>query len=72
MTAAGYSGTPLPAKLGLKTGMRFLALDAPANLDALLADAPKLKRLPPNSISRSSSRRPNARRSPHSKSSRRR
>jgi hypothetical protein len=46
MTAAGYSGTPLPAKLGLKTGMRFLALDAPANLDALLADAPKLKRLP--------------------------
>jgi hypothetical protein len=39
--SAGYSGTPLPQKLGLKSGMRVLALDAPANLDALLVGAPK-------------------------------
>jgi hypothetical protein len=38
--SAGYSGTPLPQKLGLKSGMRVLALDAPANLDALLTGAP--------------------------------
>lgn len=37
---AGYSGTPLPQKLGLKPGMRVLALDAPSNLDQLLAEAP--------------------------------
>jgi hypothetical protein len=42
---AGYSGTPLPAKLGLKSGMRLLALNAPANLDALLAGAPDVERL---------------------------
>jgi len=41
----GYSGTPLEHKLGLEPGMRFVALDAPANLDRLLADAPELKRL---------------------------
>jgi hypothetical protein len=39
-TSSGYSGTPLPRKLGLKSGMRVLALEAPANLDALLAGAP--------------------------------
>ena len=38
--SAGYSGTPLPQKLGLKSGMRVLALDAPANLDELLSGAP--------------------------------
>jgi hypothetical protein len=42
---AGYSGTPLPAKLGLKSGMKLLALDAPANLEALLAGAPDVERL---------------------------
>jgi hypothetical protein len=42
---AGYSGTPLPGKLGLKHGMKFITLNAPANLDALLAGAPKLERL---------------------------
>ena len=42
---AGYSGTPLPAKLGLKSGMKLLALNAPANLDALLVDAPEVERL---------------------------
>ena len=42
---AGYSGTPLPAKLGLKAGMKFVALSAPPDLDSLLAGAPDLQRL---------------------------
>ena len=37
---AGYSGTPLLRKLGLKPGMRVLALNPPAHFRALLADAP--------------------------------
>lgn len=40
---AGYSGTPLPAKLGLKSGMRFIAVNAPPDLDTLLAGAPELR-----------------------------
>jgi hypothetical protein len=36
----GYSGTPLSRKLGLKSGMRVLDVDAPAHFRALLADAP--------------------------------
>jgi len=43
--SAGYSGTPLPRKLGLKSGMRFVALNAPPELDVLLARAPELERL---------------------------
>jgi hypothetical protein len=43
--SAGYSGTPLPSKLGLKPGMRFVALNAPPDLDVLLAGAPDLDRL---------------------------
>ena len=42
---AGYSGTPLWQKLGLKPGMRLFALEAPQNLDALLTGAPDLERL---------------------------
>jgi len=42
---AGYSGTPLWQKLGLKPRMRLLALEAPPNLDALLSGAPDLQRL---------------------------
>ena len=42
---AGYSGTPLWRKLGLKPGMRLLALEAPPNLEALLSGAPDLQRL---------------------------
>jgi hypothetical protein len=42
---AGYSGTPLPSKLGLKSGMKFIALNAPPDLDVLLAGAPDLQRL---------------------------
>lgn len=41
MATAGYSGTPLHAKLGLKPGLRALAVDAPPDLDALLEGAPK-------------------------------
>jgi hypothetical protein len=37
---AGYSGTPLPRKLGLKPAMRVLALNAPSHLRALLSGAP--------------------------------
>lgn len=40
MAAAGYSGTPLPRKLGLASGQRIYATGAPGNLVALLAGAP--------------------------------
>jgi hypothetical protein len=33
---AGYSGTPLPRKLGFKPGMTAVFLDAPEHLDGLL------------------------------------
>ncbi len=36
--SAGYSGTPLPRKLGFKPGMTAVYLDAPDHLDALLGD----------------------------------
>ena len=39
--AAGYSGTPLSKKLGLKEGSRVFAADAPANYLKLLAPLPK-------------------------------
>lgn len=38
MTPAGYSGTPLPRKLGIKPGMRCVLLDAPAHYHDLLSD----------------------------------
>jgi len=34
-TTPGYSGTPLPRKLGLKDGQRVAFLDLPGDLDAL-------------------------------------
>lgn len=41
MTAtAGYSGTPLPKKLGIKPGTRFAAHHPPAHLGALLDPLP--------------------------------
>lgn len=47
-TTAGYSGTPLPAKLGLKPGQRALLADVPAEvestLDAALAATTRLAR----------------------------
>jgi hypothetical protein len=38
--AAGYSGTPLAKKLGIKEGMVVAALDAPKNYRDLLAPLP--------------------------------
>ena len=35
MKAAGYSGTPLPKKLGIKPESRVLLLDAPEDFDGL-------------------------------------
>ena len=34
MTAAGYSGTPLPKKLGIKPGHRVLVLSAPEQFES--------------------------------------
>jgi hypothetical protein len=36
----GYSGTPLPKKLGIKPGMSMAVLHEPANLEAILGDLP--------------------------------
>jgi hypothetical protein len=36
----GYSGTPLPKKLGIKPGMSMVVLNAPPNLDVLLGELP--------------------------------
>lgn len=38
--AAGYSGTPLVKKLGIKDGSRVLAIDAPGDYAELLAGLP--------------------------------
>ena len=38
MSAAGYSGTPLPRKLGFKPGDTAAFLDAPGEIDELLED----------------------------------
>jgi hypothetical protein len=35
-----YSGTPLPRKLGIKSGMSMTVLNAPPNLDAILGELP--------------------------------
>lgn len=40
MPAAGYSGTPLAAKLGLKAGMTLRAVGAPDDYEGLLAPLP--------------------------------
>ena len=37
---AGYSGTPLPKKLGIKPGHTLVILDAPADFDTLLTPLP--------------------------------
>ena len=36
----GYSGTPLPRKLGIKPGMSIAVLQAPPDIDAILGDLP--------------------------------
>ena len=37
MASAGYSGTPLPQKLGIKPGMTLHVVDAPMDYAALIA-----------------------------------
>ena len=37
---AGYSGTPLPQKLGIKAGMRVIAIGVPENYRTLLGKLP--------------------------------
>lgn len=40
MSTAGYSGTPLPRKLGIREGCRLLLAGTPAGFDAVLGDLP--------------------------------
>jgi hypothetical protein len=49
--AAGYSGTPLPKKLGLKEGSRFTAVDAPSGFVHGL-DLPPSVRVDPEPVDR--------------------
>ena len=44
--AAGYSGTPLPKKLGFKEGTRAALVDAPAGFRSTLGDLPAGARFP--------------------------
>jgi hypothetical protein len=37
---AGYSGTPLPTKLGIKEGSRLAVLSAPDGFDSVLGELP--------------------------------
>jgi len=45
---AGYSGTPLPKKLGIKDGFQVLLIDAPSDTKAELKDALSGCRTPKN------------------------
>jgi hypothetical protein len=40
MTTSGYSGTPLPHKLGITDGSRVAVVSAPAHFDATLGPLP--------------------------------
>jgi hypothetical protein len=40
-TATGYSGTPLPKKLGIQPGQRVCVIDAPVDYQALVAPWPE-------------------------------
>jgi hypothetical protein len=40
-SAAGYSGTPLPQKLGIKSGVRVLVIGAPSSFPKLLGELPE-------------------------------
>lgn len=42
---AGYSGTPLPRKLGIRAGDTVVALDAPAGFEETLGELPEDVRL---------------------------
>lgn len=50
MTTAGYSGTPLLQKLGIKPGMRILTLNAPSNYFQLLQSDISGQYVSPNEI----------------------
>lgn len=39
--SAGYSGTPLPKKLGIKAPMRLVLIDAPAEYGSLVGNLPE-------------------------------
>ncbi len=39
--SAGYSGTPLPSKLGIKSGQRIAFIDAPPEFADALGDLPE-------------------------------
>ncbi|MCB9476978.1 MAG: DUF3052 family protein [Deltaproteobacteria bacterium] len=41
MTPAGYSGTPLPKKLGIKPGHRVRVIAGPPDFDATLGELPE-------------------------------
>ena len=41
MAPAGYSGTPLPKKLGIKPGMKYLAINAPQEFHDWLGELPE-------------------------------
>ena len=41
VSVAGYSGTPLPKKLGIKEGSRVALVDAPPNFHEVLGDIPE-------------------------------
>jgi len=45
---AGYSGTPLAKKLGIKAGTSMTTVDAPAGYRALLAPLPDAVRMSPS------------------------
>ncbi len=51
MATAGYSGTPLPKKLGIRAGTMFATVHAPDRFDAVLgslpAEAERQERLSP-------------------------
>jgi hypothetical protein len=40
MSTAGYSGTPLPRKLGIRAGGRVLLVDAPGGFERVLGELP--------------------------------
>jgi len=46
MTIAGYSGKPLPEKLGIKPGLRVYVDRPPAHIDDLLPDVDYRTRMP--------------------------
>ena len=45
MATAGYSGTPLPKKLGIKPGVDVVTIDAPEDFEATLGPLPDGARL---------------------------